>query len=123
MPRSVSVEVVEEANAREPVHGLPSLKLPDHLARFGDLLNQAAHTKAHEAVSIGQIIDLTILRDRNTGQSKGAGFVTYATRESADTAIQLLHNQLRRLHHFHNRRKALYCRHQAEFWRLQACHP
>jgi CUG-BP- and ETR3-like factor len=41
----------------------------------------------------GNIVELSVIRDRATGQSKGCAFLTYTTREEADAAIASFHNQ------------------------------
>ncbi|KAA1475174.1 RNA-binding domain-containing protein, partial [Dentipellis sp. KUC8613] len=41
----------------------------------------------------GQILDSIVMRDRETGRSRGFGFVTYSTSEEADTAINNLNEQ------------------------------
>jgi len=40
----------------------------------------------------GEIVDLKIIMDRNTGQSKGIAFVEFSTVEQAEAAIQALHD-------------------------------
>lgn len=39
----------------------------------------------------GHVYEVTIVRDRETKESKGCGFVLYMTREEADNAIKLFH--------------------------------
>jgi len=41
----------------------------------------------------GQVTDSIVMRDRDTGRSRGFGFVTYASPGEADAAIQGLHEQ------------------------------
>lgn len=41
----------------------------------------------------GEITDLKLITDRMSGRSKGIAFVTYATEESAQAAIEGMHNQ------------------------------
>ena len=41
----------------------------------------------------GQVLDSIVMRDRDTGRSRGFGFVTYSSSEEADAAIQALHDQ------------------------------
>jgi len=41
----------------------------------------------------GQVLDSIVMRDRETGRSRGFGFVTYGTPQEADTAIQNLNEQ------------------------------
>lgn len=43
--------------------------------------------------SHGQILDSIVMRDRETGRSRGFGFVTYANAEHADAAISQLNDQ------------------------------
>lgn len=41
----------------------------------------------------GTVVDLTILKDRFSGQHKGCAFLTYATRENAQNAMNMLHDK------------------------------
>lgn len=41
----------------------------------------------------GEITDLKIITDRMSGRSKGIAFITYATEEQAQAAIEAMHNQ------------------------------
>jgi len=41
----------------------------------------------------GSVTDSIVMRDRETGRSRGFGFVTYATSEEADVAISNLNDQ------------------------------
>jgi len=41
----------------------------------------------------GQVLDSIVMRDRDTGRSRGFGFVTYSTAEEADAAINALNDQ------------------------------
>ncbi|KAF9957548.1 hypothetical protein BGZ72_001693 [Mortierella alpina] len=41
----------------------------------------------------GEVLDAIVVKDRETGRSRGFGFVTYADPESADKAIQFLNEQ------------------------------
>ncbi|KAJ4955886.1 hypothetical protein NE237_012669 [Protea cynaroides] len=41
----------------------------------------------------GTVIEVALIRDRNTGQQQGCCFIKYATTEEADRAIRALHNQ------------------------------
>jgi RNA recognition motif-containing protein len=41
----------------------------------------------------GEITDLKLITDRMSGRSKGIAFVTYATEEAAQAAIEGMHNQ------------------------------
>ncbi|KAF9968842.1 hypothetical protein BGZ70_003580 [Mortierella alpina] len=41
----------------------------------------------------GEVIDAVVVKDRETGRSRGFGFVTYADEESADKAIQFLNER------------------------------
>eukprot|EP01059_Diplonema_ambulator_P001864 TRINITY_DN1155_c0_g1_i10.p1 TRINITY_DN1155_c0_g1~~TRINITY_DN1155_c0_g1_i10.p1 ORF type:complete len:513 (+),score=199.46 TRINITY_DN1155_c0_g1_i10:61-1539(+) len=41
----------------------------------------------------GTVLEVSIMRDKTTNRSKGSAWVTYADRASAETAINLLHNQ------------------------------
>ena len=39
--------------------------------------------------SYGEITDAVVISDRDTGRSKGIGFVTFATEESAQKALEM----------------------------------
>ncbi|SPJ74567.1 related to glycine-rich RNA-binding protein [Fusarium torulosum] len=41
----------------------------------------------------GQVLDAIVMRDRDTGRSRGFGFVTYSTSQEAECAINGLHEQ------------------------------
>ena len=41
----------------------------------------------------GEITDLKVITDRMSGRSKGIAFITYATEEAAQAAIEGMHNQ------------------------------
>lgn len=41
----------------------------------------------------GQVEETAVISDRNTGRSKGFGFVTMATEEGAQKAIELFNNK------------------------------
>lgn len=45
---------------------------------------------AHTFSQYGQLTDYIVMKDRETGRSRGFGFVTYATQEEADAAIRNL---------------------------------
>ena len=45
-------------------------------------------------VPYGAIFDFTLLRDRMTGQSRGAAFLTYYEKESAEKAMSTLHEKV-----------------------------
>jgi len=42
---------------------------------------------------VGEVLEVKIIRDRQTGKSKGFGFVTMATGEQAEKAIQELNDK------------------------------
>ena len=39
--------------------------------------------------SFGEISDITLIKDRDTGRSKGFAFITFATQQAAETALSL----------------------------------
>ena len=39
--------------------------------------------------SFGQIEDIALIKDRETGRSKGFAFITFASQQSAETALSL----------------------------------
>jgi len=41
----------------------------------------------------GNVLDSIVMRDRDTGRSRGFGFVTYSAQSEADVAIQSLNDQ------------------------------
>ncbi|KIM31949.1 hypothetical protein M408DRAFT_56971, partial [Serendipita vermifera MAFF 305830] len=41
----------------------------------------------------GNVLDSIVMRDRETGRSRGFGFVTYSTQQEADGAISTLNEQ------------------------------
>eukprot|EP00759_Apiculatamorpha_spiralis_P027767 PhF_6_TR30454/c0_g1_i1/m.44727 len=47
--------------------------------------------------SYGEVLEVQILYDKDTRQSRGAAFVTYGSTEEADTAIAALHDRYRML--------------------------
>ncbi|KAF8735001.1 hypothetical protein AX14_002959 [Amanita brunnescens Koide BX004] len=43
--------------------------------------------------TFGQVLESVVMRDRETGRSRGFGFVTYSSTDEANSAIQNLHEQ------------------------------
>ncbi|KAM0190015.1 hypothetical protein ACHAPQ_009793 [Fusarium lateritium] len=43
--------------------------------------------------NFGNVLDAIVMRDRDTGRSRGFGFVTYGTVEEAESAINALNEQ------------------------------
>ncbi len=43
--------------------------------------------------SFGEITEAIVIEERRTGRSKGFGFVTFATAESAQAAVQEMHEK------------------------------
>ncbi|KAG8714608.1 hypothetical protein FRC08_011683 [Ceratobasidium sp. 394] len=60
----------------------------------GNLSWNTNENTLNEAFSqFGQITDSIVMRDRETGRSRGFGFVTYANQQEADSAIQSMNEQ------------------------------
>jgi RNA recognition motif-containing protein len=60
----------------------------------GNLSQDTTDATLQQAFSpFGQLLDSIVMRDQETGHSRGFGFVTYSTREAAEDAIAHLHNQ------------------------------
>lgn len=47
----------------------------------------------HAFSAYGQVLDCIVMRDRDTGRSRGFGFVTYSTSQEADAAIAQFNEQ------------------------------
>ena len=43
--------------------------------------------------TFGEIVDVVVIKDRESGRSRGFGFVTYVTSEEADAAMEALNGQ------------------------------
>ena len=41
----------------------------------------------------GNVTDAIVMRDRETGRSRGFGFVTFASQQEADAAVNAMNNQ------------------------------
>lgn len=41
----------------------------------------------------GELVEVTVIKDRMTGRSKGFGFVTFKNKEDAEKAIKELHEK------------------------------
>ncbi|KAL9711742.1 Cinnamyl-alcohol dehydrogenase Flavonol reductase/cinnamoyl-CoA reductase [Leucoagaricus gongylophorus] len=55
---------------------------------IGNLSWSSTDDTLREAFSpYGQVLDCIVMRDRDTGRSRGFGFVTYGTSQEADAAI------------------------------------
>jgi len=55
--------------------------------------NTTDETLREHFSQFGQILDSIVMRDRETGRSRGFGFVTYGSQEEADSAIQQMNEQ------------------------------
>ena len=57
---------------------------------IGSLPFSATEEELKDAFSkVGEVISVNIIQDRQTGRSKGFGFVEYATQEEAEAAIEM----------------------------------
>ncbi|KAJ5897814.1 RNA-binding domain-containing protein [Penicillium tannophilum] len=60
----------------------------------GNLSWSTTDDSLHQAFgNYGQIVDAIVMRDRETGRSRGFGFVTYSSSEEAEAAIAGLNEQ------------------------------
>jgi RNA recognition motif-containing protein len=48
----------------------------------------------------GEVLNATVVYDRETGRSRGFGFVTMASKEDLDSAISALDGEVRTSYHF-----------------------
>lgn len=55
--------------------------------------NTTDDSLAHAFSAYGQLTDYIVMKDRETGRSRGFGFVTFATQGEADAAIAALNEQ------------------------------
>lgn len=55
--------------------------------------NTTDDSLAHAFSAYGQLTDYIVMKDRETGRSRGFGFVTFATQQEADAAIAALNEQ------------------------------
>ena len=56
---------------------------------IGGISFNTTESKLNDAfATFGAIEDLVIIKDRDTGRSKGFGFITFATQQSAEEAIK-----------------------------------
>ncbi len=55
--------------------------------------NTTDDSLAHAFSAFGQLTDYIVMKDRETGRSRGFGFVTFATQGEADAAIAALNEQ------------------------------
>ncbi|KAG4072476.1 hypothetical protein HA402_004408 [Bradysia odoriphaga] len=55
--------------------------------------NTTDDTLREAFASYGQVLDAIVMRDRDTGRSRGFGFVTMATEDEAKAAIEALNEQ------------------------------
>ena len=59
-----------------------------------NIARECTEEELNEAFSAhGEVVSLKIIKDRDTGQSRGFGFVEMADKESGDKAIQELHDK------------------------------
>lgn len=75
-------------------------------AYVGNLPWQAEDSRLMQLFSEhGEVINATVVYDRETGRSRGFGFVTMASKDDLDSAISALDGQVRTLsawlYHFH----------------------
>ncbi|CAO3570192.1 unnamed protein product [Mortierella alpina] len=55
--------------------------------------NTTDESLRHGFAEHGEVIEALVVKDRETGRSRGFGFVTYADEESAEKAIHSLNDQ------------------------------
>lgn len=61
---------------------------------IGNLSYNVTEDELRNAFSqFGEITDLKVITDRMSGRSKGIAFITFATEEAAQAAIEGMHNQ------------------------------
>ncbi|KAK2387772.1 glycine-rich RNA-binding protein 4, mitochondrial [Trifolium repens] len=70
----------------------------DEVLRGGGKRNGVSYSTDEQSLrevfsKYGEVVDVRIITDRETGQSKGFGFITYNTIEEASSAIQALDGQ------------------------------
>lgn len=61
-------------------------------SEFGNVLDSVSLFPFHD-YSISEQQHQIVMRDRDTGRSRGFGFVTYATSQEAEQAIGMLNEQ------------------------------
>jgi CUG-BP- and ETR3-like factor len=71
---------------------------PDDLGSFKLFCGQLPKTMNEDDLramfsEFGDVVEVAIIKERKTGQSKGCCFVRYATRRSADACIEALHEK------------------------------
>eukprot|EP00005_Dracoamoeba_jomungandri_P014559 CAMPEP_0174275330 /NCGR_PEP_ID=MMETSP0439-20130205/59763_1 /TAXON_ID=0 /ORGANISM="Stereomyxa ramosa, Strain Chinc5" /LENGTH=486 /DNA_ID=CAMNT_0015367421 /DNA_START=8 /DNA_END=1468 /DNA_ORIENTATION=+ len=75
--------------------GLPPNAAIEHVKLFCGQIPKMMNEQALMPMftEFGEVIDLTIIRDRNDGSHRGCCFVTYPSRAEADLCIAAYHNQ------------------------------
>ena len=59
---------------------------------------ETAHLK-ESFEKFGEIVDVVVIKDRESGRSRGFGFVTYAEETSAGAALQAMNGEVIRVDH------------------------
>jgi RNA recognition motif-containing protein len=77
------------------VTGAPPAKDDDAVKLFVGQIPKDMDEEALRPVfaEYGPIFDLTVIRDKGTGQHRGCAFLTYTTKAAAETALDALHNK------------------------------
>ena len=87
LPTSTEALLAMEERAKKP---LPAASIPSRLfvgSLSWDTTEEALHTLFSQ---YGEVTDVVILSDRDTGRSRGFGFVTFSDRKEGTRAVEQL---------------------------------